>query len=139
MTQVVSSQPYCLEDSNQLTRPAAASFYHADGHAAPIIIDKHQSKRLYHLQRAPNAQASLHLDRSELGYEQSGYFESTMQRQLEGSTAQPVKAVYHRPTDMSNESMARFSLGKARLDPHQMVPSALTTFRSHPGAFPSLR
>lgn len=139
MAQVVSSQPYCQENSNELTRPAAAAFYHADGSNAPIIIDKHQTKRLYRLQRAPNVQMSLHLDTSEPGYEETGYFESTIRRQLEQSSPQPVKAVYHRPTDMSNESMARFSFGKARLDPQQMVPSELTTLRAHPGAYPSLR
>ena len=76
MSQVVSSQPYCLENSTHLTRPGSESFYHTDGSNAPTIIDKHQVKRLYRLQRTPNVNTSLHLDTSDVGYETQGYFES---------------------------------------------------------------
>jgi hypothetical protein len=139
MTQTVSSQRYCLENSTQLTRPGSESFYRIDGSNAPTIIDKHQAKRLYHLQRAPNLNTSLHLDTSDVSYEAQGYFESTLRKQLNGSSVQPITSVYHRPTDMSDTSMARFSLGKARPDPQRLVPSEATTVRNHPSAITILR
>jgi hypothetical protein len=139
MTQVVASQPYCLENSTQLTRPGSESFYNIDGSNVPVIIDKHQAKRLYRLQRAPNTNTSLHLDSSDVGYETQGYFENIVRQQVDGSSVQPITSVYHRPTDMSDLSMARFSLGKARLDPQRIVPSETTTVRNHPAAINRLR
>ena len=139
MTKVVASQPYCLENSNQLTRPGSDSFYHIDGSNVPIIIDKHQAKRLYRLQRAPNVNTSLHLDSSDVGYETQGYYESTVRKQIKESSDEPTTSIYHRPTDMSDISMAKFSFGKARPDPQRIVPSQLTTFRNHPLAITKLR
>jgi len=135
MSQVVSSQTYCLENSTHLTRTSSESFYHIDGNNAPTVIDKHQVKRLYRLQRTPYVNTRLHLDTSNVSYEKQGYFES----QINGSVIQPIKSVYHRPIDMSDISMARFSLGKARLDPQRIIPSKMTTVRNHPSAFPTLR
>ena len=60
-------------------------------------------------------------------------------KQINESSIQPTKSVYHRPTDMSDESMAKFSLGKARLDPQRIVPSEMTTVRNHPSAITILR
>lgn len=139
MAQVVASQPYCLENSVHLTRPDSDAFYHAAGSNDPTIIDKNQVKRRYHLQRAPNVNTSLHLDTSDVGYDTQGYFESVARKQIDESSVQPVTSVYHRPTDMSDESMARFCLGKARLDPQRIVPSETTTVRNHPAATTRLR
>ncbi|CAF3588534.1 unnamed protein product [Adineta steineri] len=139
MTQIVSSKPYCLENSTRLTRPASETFYRIAGHNVPTIIDKNQAKRLYRLQQAPNLDTTVQLDTSDNDYERQGYFESTVRRHVEESSAQPVKQIFHRPTDMSNASLARFSLGKARLDPHQIIPSEVTTIRNHPTAITMLR
>jgi hypothetical protein len=95
----------------------------------PTIVDKHQARRLYRLQRPPNLNTSLHLDNSDTSYGTQG----------NGSSVQPGRTVYHRPTDMSDKSMARFSLGKARLDPQRMIPSEMTTVRNHPSAMNMLR
>ncbi|CAF4255657.1 unnamed protein product [Rotaria sp. Silwood2] len=139
MTQIVSSKPFCLENSTQLTRPASESFYRINGSNDPTIIDKNQAKRLYRLQRAPNVNTRLHLDSSDVGYEAQGYFENIVRKQVEESSAQPIKSVYHPPTDMSNTLMKQFSLGKARLDPQHIVPSEATTIRNHPTAITILR
>jgi hypothetical protein len=139
MTQIVSSKPYCPENSTQLTRPASEAFYRIDGSNAPTIIDKHQAKRLYRLQRAPDINPRLHLDSSDVGYETQGYFENMVRKQVEESSVQPTKSIYHRPTDMSDSSMTRFSLGKSRLDPQRIVPSQMTTKRNHPSAITILR
>jgi hypothetical protein len=139
MTQIVSSKPYCLESSTQLTRPASETFYRIDGSNAPTIIDKYQAKRLYRLQRAPDRNSGLHVDKSDVGYESQGYFDSIVRKQIDESSAQPTKSVYHRPTNMSNSSMTQFSLGKARLDPQRIVPSETTTLRNHPFAIKILR
>jgi hypothetical protein len=139
MTQIVSSKPYCLESSTQLTRPASETFYRIDGSNAPTIIDKYQAKRLYRLQRAPDRNSGLHVDKSDVGYESQGYFDSIVRKQIDESSAQPTKSVYHRPTNMSNSSMTQFSLGKARLDPQRIVPSETTTLRNHPSAIKILR
>jgi hypothetical protein len=139
MTQIVSSKPYCLENSTQLTRPASETFYRIDGSNAPTIIDKHQAKRLYRLQRAPNINTQLHVDTSDVSYETQGYFDSIVRKQVNESTAETTTSVYHRPTDMSNTSATRFSLGKARLDPQRIVPSEMTTLRNHPSAITILR
>jgi len=129
MSQVVSSQLYCLENSTHLTRPGSESFYRIDGNNVTTIIDQHQSKRLYRLQRTPYVNTRLHLDTSDVDYE----------KQINGSVIQPTTYVYHRPSDMSDISLARFSLGKARLDPQRMIPSEMTTVRNHPSAFATLR
>ncbi|CAF0998887.1 unnamed protein product [Rotaria sordida] len=139
MTQIVSSKPFCLENSTQLTRPASDAFYRIDGSNEPTIIDKHQAKRLYRLQRTPNVNTHLHLDSSDVGYETQGYFENIVRKQVEESSTQPIKSVYHPPTDMSNISMKQFSLGKARLDPQHIIPSKMTTIRDHPTAITILR
>jgi hypothetical protein len=139
MSQVVSSQTYCLENSTHLTRTGSESFYRIDGNNAPTVVDKHQAKRLYRLQRTPYVNTRLHLDTSDISYENQGYFESILQKQINESVIQPTKSVYHRPIDMSDISMARFSLGKARLDPQRIIPSEMTTVRNHPSAFPTLR
>ena len=80
MTQIVSSKPYCLESSTQLTRPASETFYRIDGSNAPTIIDKHQAKRLYRLQHAPNRSPGLHVDSSDAGYDSQGYFDSIVRK-----------------------------------------------------------
>ncbi|CAF5186515.1 unnamed protein product, partial [Rotaria magnacalcarata] len=129
MTQIVSSKPFCLENSTQLTRPASETFYRIDGSSAPTIIDKHQATRLYRLQQTPSVNTNLHLDTSEVNYDAPGYFDSIVRKQLNESTALSAKSVYHPPIDMSNASMKRFSLGKARLDPQHTVPSEMTTLR----------
>ncbi|CAF1580744.1 unnamed protein product [Rotaria magnacalcarata] len=139
MTQIVSSKPFCLENSTQLTRPASETFYRIDGSSAPTIIDKHQATRLYRLQQTPSVNTNLHLDTSEVNYDAPGYFDSIVRKQLNESTALSAKSVYHPPIDMSNASMKRFSLGKARLDPQHTVPSEMTTLRNHPGAITILR
>ncbi|CAF1626279.1 unnamed protein product [Adineta ricciae] len=139
MTQIVSSKPYCLENSTQLTRPASETFYRISGHNVPTIIDKQQAKRLYRLQQAPNIDARVQLDTSDVGYDRQGYFESVVRKQVGDSAMQPTQQVFHRPTDMSNASLARFSLGKARLDPQRIVPSEVTTLRNHPSAVTMLR
>ncbi|CAF3267845.1 unnamed protein product [Rotaria socialis] len=139
MAQIISSKPFCLENSTQLTRPASESFYRIDGSSAPTIIDKHQAKRLYRLQQAPNVNANLHVDTSEVNYDAEGYFDSIVRKQINESTPLSTKSVYHPPVDMSNASMKRFSLGKARLDPQHTVPSEMTTLRNHPGAITILR
>ncbi len=139
MTQIVSSTPFCPESSTQLTRPASEVFYRIDGSNAPTIIDKHQAKRLYRLQRAPNTNPGLHVDNADIGYETQGYFDSIVRKQINESSAQTIKSVYHQPTDMSDSSMKAFSLGKKRLDPQRIVPSELTTLRNHPSAMKILR
>ena len=139
MTQVVSSKPYCLENSTQLTRPASETFYRIAGNNGPTIIDRHQAKRLYRLQRAPNLDNRVHLDSADVDYEKQGYFESTVRRQVDGSSTNPTRSVSHRPTDMSNATMAKFSLGKARIDPQRLVPSESTTVRNHHSAITMLR
>jgi hypothetical protein len=139
MTQIVSSKPYCLESSTQLTRPASETFYRIDGSNAPTIIDKYQAKRLYRLQRAPDINPGLHLDKSDVGYESQGYFDSIVRKQIDESSPQSIKSVYHRPTNMSNVAMTKFSLGKARLDPQRIVPSEMKISRNHPSAIKTLR
>jgi len=139
MTQIVASKPYCLESSTQLTRPGSETFYRIDGSNAPTIIDKYQAKRLYRLQRAPDRNPGLHVDKSDVGYESQGYFDSIVRKQIDESSAQPIKSVYHRPKNMSNSAMTKFSLGKARLDPQRIVPSETTTLRNHPSAIKILR
>jgi hypothetical protein len=139
MTQIVSSKPFCLENSTQLTRPASERFYRIDGSNAPTIIDKNQAKRLYRLQRAPDTKPGLHLDKSDVGYETQGYFDSIVRKQVAESSAQPIKSIYHRPTNMSNSSLTQFSLGKARLDPQRIVPSEMKILRDHPSAIKILR
>jgi hypothetical protein len=139
MSQVVASQTYCLENSTHLTRPGSDAFYRIDGSHVPIVIDEHQTKRLYRLQRTPYLNTRLYLDKSDVGYEKQGYFESILQKQINESSIQPTPSVYHRPTDMSDASMAKFSYGKVRLDPQRMVPSEATTVRNHPSAITILR
>lgn len=139
MTQVVSSQQFCLESSTQLTRPASERFYRIDGADTANIIDKHQAKRLYRLQRAPDRNPGLNVDRSDVSYEAQGYFDSIVRKQVDQSSTLTSKSTYHRPTDMSNSAMTRFSLGKRRLDPHQIVPSETTTLRDHPSAIKTVR
>jgi hypothetical protein len=139
MSQVVASETYCLENSNHLTRPGSDAFYRIDGSHMPIVIDEHQTKRLYRLQRTPYLNTRLYLDKSDVGYEKQGYFESILQKQINESSIQPTPSVYHRPTDMSDASMAKFSYGKVRLDPQRMVPSEATTVRNHPSAITILR
>lgn len=139
MTQIVASKVYCLENSTQLTRPASESFYRIDGSKGPTIIDKNQAKRLYRLQRTPIRETGLHLDNSDVNYQAQGYFGSVVRKQVEESSAQPTVSVYHKPTDMSDESMARFSLGKARPDPQRIVPSETSTVRNHASAITILR
>ena len=139
MTQIVSSKPFCLESSTQLTRPASETFYRIDGSDAPTIIDKHQAKRLYRLQRAPDRNPGLRVDSSDATYEAQGYFDSVVRKQMSESSALTSKPMYHRPTDMSNAAMTKFSLGKRRLDPHQIVPSETSTLRDHPSAIKTLR
>lgn len=125
MSQVVASQPYCLENSLNLTRPGSEAFYQIDGHDAPTVVDKHQAKRLYRLQRVPYVKTTLHLEPSA--------------EPLNESTSFSRKKVYHQPMDMSDASMARFSFGKSRPDPQRMVPSQMTSARNHPAANMSLR
>lgn len=139
MSQVVASQTYCLENSIHLTRPGSDAFYQTDSRNDPIVVDKHQVKRLYRLQKAPNVNTSLHLDTSDVSYESSVYFENVVRKQKDESYVQPVTSVYHRPADMSDESMARFSLGKSRPDPQRIVPSQTTIVRNHPAAPTRLR
>ena len=139
MTQIVSSKPYCLENSTELTRPSSETFYRIDGSNAPTVIDKNQAKRLYRLQRAPDVNPGLHLDTSDVGYDSKGYFESMVRKQVDESSPQEIKSVYHRPTDMSDQSAKKFSLGKSRLDPQRMVPSQMTILRNHPSAINTLR
>jgi hypothetical protein len=79
------------------------------------------------------------LDSSNVGYETQGYFESIVRKQVDESSAQSTKPVYHRRTNMSNSAMTKFSLGKARLDPQRIVPSEMTTLRNHPSAITMLR
>lgn len=139
MTQVVSSKPYCLENSTQLTRPASETFYRIAGNNGPTIIDKHQAKRLYRLQTAPNLDTRVQLDSSNADYDKQGYFESTVRKHVGESSTVPTRSYSHRPTDMSNASMAKFSLGKARIDPQRLVPSESTTVRNHHSAITMLR
>ena len=139
MTQVVSSKPYCLENSSALTRPASEAFYRIDGSRGPTVIDKHQAKRLFRLQRAPSRESTVHVDNSDYNFGAEGYLADVLRRQVNGSSAQSITAVYRRPTDMSNASLARFSLGKARLDPQRLVPSEATSLRNHPSASIRLR
>ena len=136
MSQVVASQVYCLENSNYSTRPGSDAFFRIDGNHAPKIIDQHQAKRLYRLQEIPNANTRVHLDSSHVGYDAPGHFESLVCKQIDESVAQPTTKVYHQPTDMSNESMAKFSFGKARIDPLRIIPSQTTIVRNHPSALP---
>lgn len=139
MSQVVSSKPYCLENSVHLTRTGSESFYRIDGNNAPTVIDKHQVKRLYRLQRTPYLNTQLHLDKSDVDYEKQGYFESILQKQIQESSNQPIRSIYHKPTDMSDASMARFSFGKSRPDPQRIIPSEMTSARNHPSAITILR
>lgn len=139
MTQIVSSKPYCLESSTQLTRPASETFYRIDGSNAPTIIDKRQAQRLYRLQQAPNTNPGLHVDGSDVGYETQGYFDSMVRKQINESSAQTMKSVYHGPSNMSDSTTAKFSLGKKRIDPQRIVPSEMTTLRNHPSAIKILR
>lgn len=138
MSQVVSSQTYCLENSVHLTRPGSESFFQSDENHAPIIIDKLQSKRLYRLQRTPYLNTRLHLDTSNSA-DESKNFENILNKQLNESTIQSEKSIYHPPTDMSDASMARFSFGKSRPDPQRIVPSQMTSVRKHPTAITILR
>lgn len=124
MAQRIAAQPYVLENSLELTRPSASSFLKIDGSEQPVIIDSIQVKRGYRLERAPLSRSTLHLDRS------------FTDEDVSASTQRPV---YHRPTDMSNNSLRQFSFGKARIDPHQLVPTDLTSFRGHPAALPMLQ
>ena len=64
MTQIVASQSYYQNNSSQLARTGSESFGRTDGSDGPTspIIDKHQARRLYHLQRPPNVNTSLYLD-----------------------------------------------------------------------------
>ena len=139
MTQIVASKPYCLENSTQLTRPASEQFYRINGSDAPTIIDKHQATRLYRLQRAPVRSAELRLDQAEVPYDAQGYFDSTLRKQVEQSASQETVPVYHKPTDMSDAAMKRFSLGKSRMDPQRMIPQKMNNVRTHPTAITSLR
>lgn len=139
MTQIVASTPFCLENSTQLTRPASERFYRIDGSDGPTIIDKYQAKRLYRLQQTPNVNPGLQIDKSDVGYESQGYFDSIVRKQVEESSAQTTKSVYHPPTNMSNAGATKFSLGKARLDPQRIVPSELRIQRNHPSAIKTLR
>ena len=139
MSQVVASEAYCLENSLHLTRPGFDAFLRSDANHSPTIVDPKQVKRLYRLQRKPNVNTSLTLDQSEVGYEESGYFDEVLRRQIKESTSEPTRSVYHRPTDMSDASMARFSFGKSRPDPHRLIPSESTTVRKHPAALSYLR
>lgn len=125
MAQVVSSERYCIEDSNNLTRTSLSTFLQSEEVNAPLIIDKNQAKRQYRLQNALPTNNSTFIEPSN--------------NTLERSSSQPIKTVYHRPMDMSNESMKLFSYGKARLDPQRSIPTDLTIHRSHPAAYPSLR
>ena len=139
MTQIVSSKPYCLENSTQLTRPASDTFYRISGYNVPTVIDKSQAKRLYRLQQAPNLDGRVHVDTADVGYDRQGYFDSVVRRQVSESATHAPRPICHRPTDMSNASLARFSLGKARLDPQRMIPSEVTALREHPSAITMLR
>ncbi|CAF1293835.1 unnamed protein product [Rotaria magnacalcarata] len=139
MNQIVASQPYVIENSVHLTRPGFDSFLQSDANDDPRIVDKHQAKRVYRLQGIPNVNTSFHLDTSDIDYETHGQFESNLRKQIDQSSAQPSKAVYHAPTDLSNESLAKFSFGNSRLDPQYLVPSQLTTVRNHPAALSILR
>jgi hypothetical protein len=139
MTQIVSSKPYCLESSTQLTRPASETFYRIDGGNASAIIDKRQAQRIYRLQRAPNTNPGLRVDSSDVGYDAQGYFDSIVRKQINESSPLTTKSAYHRPTNMSDSSMTKFSLGKKRLDPQRIVPSETTTLRNHPSAIKILR
>jgi hypothetical protein len=118
MTQIKASQIYYQNNSNQLTRTGSESFYRTGGSDAPTqtIMDKHQARHLYRLQRAPNVNTSLHLDSSDTRYGTQGYFENAVRKQINGSSVQPVRTLYHRPTDVSDESMAKFSMRTPRLD-----------------------
>jgi hypothetical protein len=139
MAQIVASTPYCLESSTQLTRPSSNTFYRIDGSQQPTIIDKHQAKRLYRLQRTPIRNAQLHLDNADVHYDAQGYFDSVLQKELDRSANQSTASIYHQPNDMSNDSLARFSFGKARLDPQRLVPNKINTMRIHPLAATMLR
>jgi hypothetical protein len=139
MTQVVSSKPYCLESSTQLTRPASEAFYRIDGSNDPTIIDKRQAQRLYRLQRAPNTNPGLRVDSADVSYDTHGYFDSIVRKQVNESSPETTKSVYHRPTDMSDSATSKFSLGKKRIDPQRIVPSETTTLRDHPSAIKILR
>jgi hypothetical protein len=139
MSQVVAPHEYCLENSVYLTRPGSEAFFRSDTSNAPTVIDKHQTKRLYRLQRTPYVNTQLHFDKYEINYDKPGYFESILRKQISESSSQPTTAVYHRPTDMSDTSMSRFSFGKSRPDPQRIVPSKTTTVRNHPAALTILR
>ncbi|CAF5112035.1 unnamed protein product, partial [Rotaria sp. Silwood1] len=139
MPQVVATQTYCLENSNKLTRPGFETFLTTDDSRGPTVVDKRQVKRLYRLQRKPNTNTRLHLDNSDVGYDTEGHFESVVRKQIDESFVQPPKRVYHRPLDVSNKALAKLSLGKTRRDPQQIIPSQITTVRSHPEAITILR
>ena len=121
MTQIVSSTPFCLESSTQLTRPASEKFYRIDG------------------SDGPKYNPGLKLDSAETGYDSQGYFDSIVRKQINESSPVETKSVYHPPTNMSNAAMTKFSLGKARLDPQRIVPSELKINRNHPSAIKPLR
>ena len=112
MAQVVASQPYCLENSLNLTRPSSYAFFRSNGHDAPTVIDKTQTQRVYHLQRTPYVKTRFNLEPIE--NERNEY------------TSQPNRKVYHRPMDMSDASMAKFSFGKSRPDPQRLVHRQMT-------------
>ncbi|CAF1053580.1 unnamed protein product [Rotaria sordida] len=139
MSQVVASQTYCLENSTKLTRPNFETFLTSNESHGPTVVDKHQVKRLYRLQRKPNVNTHLHLDNSTVDYERQGYFESIVRKQIDESSIQPPRIIYHRPLDVSNKALAKLSFGKTRLDPQQIIPSQITTVRNHPAAIPLLR
>lgn len=139
MFPVVSTEPYCLENSRHLTRPGTDAFYRSDADQGPIIVDANQVKRHYRLQRTPSLNNSLTLDQSEVNYEDPNYFDQILRQQIKESTGEPTRSVYHPPTDMSDASMTKFSFGKSRPDPHRLIPSESTTVRQHPAALAVLR
>ncbi|CAF2788538.1 unnamed protein product [Rotaria sp. Silwood2] len=139
MPQVVALETYCLENSNKLTRPGFETFLSTDESRRPTVIDKRQAKRLYRLQSIPNVNTRLYLDNSDVGNETKQDFESIVRKQIDESSIQPSTKVYHRPLDVSNKSLAKFSFGKIRHDPQQIIPSQITTVRNHPAAITILR
>jgi len=136
MSQVVAPHDYCLENSVHLTRPGSDAFYRMDDSNTPAVIDKHQVKRLYRLQRTPYVNTRVYLNKSD---DKSGDFESILRKQINESSIQPTTSVYRGPRDVSDASMARFSFGKSRPDPQRIVPSETTTVRNHPAAITILR
>ncbi|CAF0802405.1 unnamed protein product [Didymodactylos carnosus] len=127
MTEVVSPYPYCTENSTNLTRPGSQSFYCMNGSSDETVIDKHQAKRLYRLQRAPSFDEHIHLEKDE----QQDY-QSILRRQIGSSCLEPPVYILKQNPDTSNSSMRSFSLGKSRLDPPRINPKEVTTVRGHP-------